>query len=294
MKKESYLYTELKNHRVRCLTCSHKCYIANAKYGFCGVRKNINGKLYFMQYAHAIAENVDPIEKKPIFNYLQKTKTLTIATVGCNFCCKWCQNWDISQSTKNEKSSDIIKQRFELSPERVIKDALLSHCPSISYSYTEPTIFLEYALDTMKLAQEKGLKNIWVSNGFMSDETLKLILPYLDAINIDLKTMDNKKYENFTSGKLKPVLDNIRKIKKAKKHIEITTLVIPTVNGKKSELLKIAKFIKDELGTETPWHITQYYPAYKMEVLSAPISLFKDILYMAKNIGLKNVYIGNI
>lgn len=294
MKKESYLYEKLKNHRVRCLTCAHKCYIANAKYGFCGVRKNINGKLYFMQYAYAIAENVDAIEKKPIYHYLSKTKTLTIATIGCNFCCKWCQNWDISQSTKSKDNTEILNQRFALSPERIVKDALLSGCPSISYSYTEPTIFLEYALDTMKLAQEKGLKNIWVSNGFMSSETLKLIMPYLDAINIDLKTMNNKKYEVFTSGKLKPVIENIKKIKKNNKHIEITTLVIPTVNDKKSELISIAQFIKKNLGTETPWHITRYHPAYKMNIPPAPIPLFKDILHMAKGIGLKNVYIGNI
>lgn len=294
MRKESYLYKKLKNNRVRCATCNHRCYIANGKYGFCGVRKNINGTLYFMQYAQAIAENVDPIEKKPIFNFLKETKTLTVATVGCNFCCKWCQNWDISQITKTASRAKAIKAGFRLTPQRVIKDAILSHCPSISYSYTEPTIFLEYALDTMKLAHEKGLKNIWVSNGYMTNEALDMILPYLDAINIDLKTFDDKKYQNFTSGKVEPILKNLRKIKKAKKHIEITTLVIPTVNDKKKELLKIAKFIKDELGPETSWHITRYYPAYKMDIPPAPVALFNDILHMAKNLGLKNVYTGNL
>lgn len=292
MRKLSYLYKELKDKRVQCLTCEHKCSIANGKYGFCSVRKNINGKLYFMQYAHAISENVDPIEKKPIFHYLVGTKTMTIATIGCNFCCQWCQNWDISQTCKTQKDSP--SQCFELTPERAIKDALLSNCPSISYSYTEPTIFLEYAYDIMKLAQKKGLKNIWVSNGYMSTQALDMILPYLDAINIDLKTFDNKKYESFTSGKLSPVLRNLEKIKKAKKHIEITTLVVPTVNDKKSELLKIAQYINKSLGSDIPWHITRYHPAYKMDIPSVSLALLNDTLHMAKNIGLKNVYLGNV
>ncbi len=293
MRKISYLFKKLTNDKVQCLTCEHKCVLPNGKYGFCGVRKNINGILYFMQYSHAIAENIDPIEKKPIFNYLSGTKTLTIATVGCNFCCRWCQNWDISQATEpisNLKSHDS----FELTPQRAVKDAMLANCPSISYSYTEPTVFLEYALDTMKIAYGKGLKNIWVSNGYMTTKTLELILPYLDAANIDLKTFDEKKHANFTSGKLKPVLKNIEKIAKTGKHLEITTLVIPTVNDKKSELLKIAKYIKNKLGTETPWHITRYYPAYRMIVPPVSKALIKDIYHMAKNIGLKNVFIGNI
>lgn len=293
MKKESYLYKKLSDDKTQCRTCNHYCIINNGKFGFCGVRKNIEGKLYFMSYAQAIAENVDPIEKKPLFDFLPNTKTLTIATVGCNFCCQWCQNADISQVTKINRSSTVYSTGFELFPEKIITDAFLNNCPSISYSYTEPTIFLEYALDTMKLAQQKGLKNIWVSNGFMSRETLKLILPYLDAINIDLKSFDDMIYQKFTGAHLKPILENIRKMKRAKVHLEITTLVIPTINDKKSELLKIAKFIKDELGVETPWHITRYYPAHKMNIPPAPVALFHDITKMAKAIGLKKVYTGN-
>lgn len=294
MKKESYLYKKVGEKKVQCLTCNHYCTISNGKFGFCGVRKNVSGKLYFVSYSQAIAENVDPIEKKPLFDYLPNTKTLTVATVGCNFCCSWCQNADISQITKINHGTEVYSGGFELTPAKIIKDAFLNNCPSISYSYTEPTIFLEYALDTMKLAHKKGLKNIWVSNGYMSKETLRLILPYLDAINIDLKSFDDKIYQKFTGAKLKPILDNIKKINRAKIHLELTTLVIPTLNDKKSELLKTAKFIKDELGVETPWHITRYYPAHKMNIPPAPIELFHDITKMANAIGLKKVYSGNL
>lgn len=293
MKKESILYKKLKDDKVQCKTCNHYCSIANGKFGFCGVRKNIEGKLYFMSYSQVIAANVDPIEKKPLFDYLPGTFTYTIATVGCNFCCAWCQNADISQITKINRLL-AYSAGFELSPENVIKQALAHQCPSISYSYTEPTIFLEYALDTMKMAQKKGLKNVWVSNGFMSKETVKLILPYLDAINIDLKTFNAKKYQRFTGGRLEPILENIKKIHRSKIHLEITTLVVPTVNDKKSELLKIAEFIRDELGPETPWHLTRYYPAHKMSVPPAPIELFHDITKIAQTMGLKKVYTGNI
>lgn len=294
MKKESYLYKKLAAMKVQCKTCNHYCTITNGKFGFCGVRKNIGGKLYFMSYAQAIAENVDPIEKKPFYDFLPNTKTLTIATVGCNFCCAWCQNADISQITKINRSTTVYSTGFELTPEKIVKDAFLNNCPSVSYSYTEPTIFLEYALDTMKVVHQKGLKNIWVSNGFMSHETLKLILPYLDAANVDLKSFDEQIYQKFTGARLKPILDNIKKIRKAKIHLELTTLVIPTLNDKKSQLLKIAEFIKKELGTETPWHITRYYPAHKMQIPPAPVELFHDTLKIAKAIGLKKVYTGNL
>lgn len=293
MKKESYLYKKLSSNKVQCRTCNHYCTISNGKFGFCGVRKNVSSKLYFMNYGQAIAENVDPIEKKPLFDFLPRTNTLTIATVGCNFCCQWCQNADISQITKINRSPAVYSSGFELTPRKIIKDAFLNNCPSISYSYTEPTIFLEYALDTMKLAREKGLKNIWVTNGFMSRETLKLILPYLDAANVDLKSFADKVYQKFTGARLKPILDNIRKMKRAGVHLEITTLVVPTINNKKSQLLEIAQFIKKELSVETPWHITRYYPAHKMQIPPAPIALFHDTEKMAKVLGLKKVYTGN-
>jgi len=294
MKKESYLYKKLSDKKVRCDTCSHKCIIKNGKYGFCGVRKNINGKLYFMLYAMAVAENIDPIEKKPLFDYLPGTNTLTFATCGCNFCCKWCQNYDISQISKSNNKISSIRSSFELSPERIVKDAILNQCPSISYSYTEPTIYFEYALDTMKLANKKGLKNIWVTNGYVSSETLKLTMAYIDAVNIDIKCLDKSKYNSFTSGRLEPVIENIKNLYKNNKHIEITTLVVPTLNDKKSELLKIAKWIVDNLNKDVPWHITRYYPAFKMDLKPVTKELLTDTQKMAKNLGLKKVYLGNI
>jgi len=293
MIKECYLYEQLENNIARCKTCEHRCTISNTKFGFCGVRKNINGKLHFLFYNQSIAENIDPVEKKPLFDYLPGTKTLTIATVGCNFCCKWCQNCDISQITKTSECENAFKIGFELSPERIIKDAILAKCPSISYSYTEPTIFLEYALDTMKLAHEKGLKNIWVTNGFMTHEALDLVLPYLDAVNIDLKTFDDKKYQKYTCGQLAPILRNITKIHEKKVHLEITTLIVPGLNDKKSDLISIVKFIH-KLDQNIPWHITQYHPAHKMIASPSPIALLKDIQAMAYNIGLKKVYLGNL
>jgi len=294
MHKESLCYKKLDENKVQCQTCSHYCIIENGKYGFCGVRKNIDSVLFFIFYGQVIAQNSDPIEKKPLYHYLPGTDTLTIATVGCNFTCQWCQNWKISQITKSGERVDAIKMGFELSPERVIKDAILNHCLSISYSYTEPTIYLEYALDTMKLAHKKGLKNIWVSNGFMSPRTVELILPYLDAINIDLKSMDNEKYVSFTGGKVDPILQNIENIVNHKIHLELTTLLVPGFNDKKDDLIKVAQYIVSKLGPDIPWHLSQYHPAYKMTKNPIPIELFNDIKHIGHTLGLKNIYIGNI
>jgi pyruvate formate lyase activating enzyme len=294
MNIESLLYQKLDNKKVRCKTCSHRCYINNGKYGFCGVRKNIDGKLYFMYYAEAVAKNIDLIEKKPLYDFMPGTNTLTVATVGCNFCCEWCQNWEISQITKTDERSKALEMSTELTPKRVVKDALLNKCPSISYSYTEPTIFLEYALETMKLARKNGLKNIWVTNGYMTAKALDLILPYLDAANVDLKSCDDKKYQKFCCAKLAPILENLKKMHEHKVHLEITTLVVPDFNDKKSDLLKIAKFILEELGPETPWHITRAHPAYKMNFEPVTIELLNDIKHMAHVMRLKNIYLGNI
>lgn len=293
MLKESILYKKLPNKKVQCLTCNHKCIISNLKNGFCQVRKNKNGKLYFIKYLLSVAENIDPIEKKPLFDYMPKTKTLTIATQGCNFYCKWCQNWDISQYNKSKKIKNK-KNEFLLTPERIIKDAFLNKCLSISYSYTEPTIFLEYALDIMKIANNKGLKNIWITNGYMTDQALNLIIPYLDAANIDLKTFDAKKYKLFTGGNLKYVLKNIKTMYKKNIHIELTTLIVPGFNDNKKTLTDIAKYIKEKISPQTPWHITRYFPSYKTNYPPTSITFIEDIALIAKKIGLKKVYTGNI
>jgi pyruvate formate lyase activating enzyme len=289
--KESYLYEKLTDKRVRCNTCSQRCLILPGKRGICGTRENINGKLYSLVYGKAIAEHVDPIEKKPLFHFLPGSFSLSIATVGCCFRCSWCQNYEISQAPKPDKPIE----GFDLPPEKIVKDAKAQGCQSISYTYTEPSIFLEYALDTMKLAKKEGLLNNWVSDGYMTHESLDLIAPYLDAINVDLKAFKEETYQKYIGGRLQPVLDNLKEIYARKIHLEITTLVIPGVNDSEKELTQIAQFIKDELGPEIPWHISRFFPAYKMlDVPPTPIETLEKAYEIGKKVGLKFVYLGNV
>jgi len=289
--KESYLYKKLPAGKVLCLTCSHNCVILPGRRGICGVRQNIDGKLYSLVYGKAIAEHIDPIEKKPLYHFLPHTFTYSIATVGCNFRCDWCQNWQISQSPKLENPI----QGFELTPAEIVERAKQTKCPSISYTYTEPTIFLEYALDTMKLAHRRGLANIWVSNGYMSQQTLKLILPYLDAINVDLKSFKENTYQKYCGAKLKPILENLKTIAKSKVHLEITTLVIPGINDSTKEIEQIAQFIAKELGQDIPWHISRFFPAYKMnETAQTPLEILKTAAAIGKRTGLQFIHLGNI
>ncbi len=289
--KECYLYKKLPKKDVQCQTCSHFCLIRPGERGNCGVRENKNGHLYALNYSKAIATNIDPIEKKPLFHFLPATYSYSIATVGCNLSCKFCQNWDISQAPKPK--NPILGQ--DISPKEIVKEALESKCQSISYTYTEPTIFLEFALDTMKLTKKKNLKNVWVSNGFMSKETLKLISPYLDAINVDLKSFSEKFYQEICGARLRPVLENLKEIKKRKIHLEITTLVVSTLNDSEKELTQIASFIKKELGEDIPWHVSRFFPAYKLCHLSpTSIETIHKAYKIGKKVGLNFVYAGNI
>lgn len=296
--KQAYLYKKLKNKNVQCNTCNHRCKITDGKRGLCGIRENRQGKLYLLTYGHACAANVDPIKKKPLYQFLPGTQTFTVATVGCNFRCLWCQNYDISQTIKHSevKPPNVIKEiSFGLSPEEIVRQALANNCPSISYSYTEPTVWLEYALDTMKLAHKAGLKNIWVSNGYMTKEALKLILPHLDAANIDIKTTDPKKFARFC-GAVNPqlVLDNCQIMNKNKVHLEITTLIVPTFNDDEKTLRQIAEFISKKLSKETPWHFSRYWPTYKMVEPATSLDIIKKAQAIGQKAGLKNIYCGNI
>ena len=291
--KESILYKKLDANKVQCHTCAHFCVIEANKRGICGVRENIDGKLYALNYGKAIAVNIDPIEKKPFFHFLPGSRSLSIATVGCNFRCLNCQNWDISQSFKSTKEipgEDVL-------PEEIIKMALKNNLPSISYTYTEPTIFIEYALDTMKLARKAGLKNNFVSNGFMSEESAKLVIPYLDANNIDIKGFSEEFYRENCGGKFQPVLDTAKLMKKSGVWVEITTLVIPTLSDDLDMLKEIAEFIYKELGPETPWHVSQFSGAisWKLQHLpDTPIETLEKAYKIGKEVGLKYVYTGNI
>ncbi len=289
--KEAILYKKMPNNKVQCNVCAHRCLISSNKRGICGVRENQKGKLYSLVYGKAIAVHIDPIEKKPFFHFLPGTHSLSIATVGCNMRCLHCQNWDISQGPK--ETGQILGE--DLSPKQIVNQALEFNIPSISYTYTEPTIFIEYALKIMKLAKKQGLKNTWVTNGYMTEEALKTVAPYLDAANVDLKFFDNQIHQQVCGAKLQPILDSLKLMKKLKIWLEITTLVIPGYTDKGNQFTKIAKFIKNELGAETPWHISRFYPCYKMqEVPPTPPELIHQAAKIGKGIGLKYVYTGNL
>ena len=289
--KEAMLYEKLEDNKVKCEVCRHKCTISDGKRGICSVRENHDGKLYALNYGLSIAVAIDPIEKKPLYHYMPGTSTYSFATVGCNFRCQWCQNWEISQASKPNRS---IEGTYIL-PEEHVQRALENKCPSISYTYSEPTIFLEYALDTMKLAKEKGLKNIWHSNGYMSIETLDAIIPYLDAINVDFKGPDNAVYEKYCGGKAEYIMENLKYLYEAGIHLEITTLIVPNVNDRPEQIGSIANFIATKLSKDVPWHISRFFPAWKM--LDAPITPLKT-LEMAQTIGesegLHYIHLGNV
>ncbi len=287
--KETYLYKKLSDKKVQCQNCAHYCVIESEKRGICQIRENKNGKLYALNYGRACSVHIDPIEKKPFYHFLPGTYSLSVAAVGCNFTCHNCQNWQISQA--KEISGE------EISPKEIVNLALKNNLPSISYTYTEPAIFSEYALDTMKLAKKKGLKNLWISNGFWSKELFDLISPYLDAANIDLKSFDNKFYIKYCGAKLQPVLDTLKRLHQNKIWIEITTLVIPGLNDSEENLEKIAQFIFRELNPDTPWHISRFfgYISWKLQhVPDTPIETLKKAEKIAKKVGLKNIHLGNI
>ncbi len=291
--KEALLYTPQKDNKVKCRLCNHTCLISPDKKGICGVKKNIDGKLYSLVYDKVISEAIDPIEKKPFLHYLPGSFALSIATLGCNFRCDNCQNWQISQGTKGKEQ--ILGKNIP--PKKIIKDALGNNCRSIAYTYTEPTIFFELALDCMKIAKKAGLKNVFVSNGFMSEECLEMAGEYLDAINIDLKFFDNQSYQKYCGGRLDPILQNLKKIKKMGIWLEVTTLSIPSLSDSEEMFTQMAEFISGELGNETPWHISRFSGgiSYKLgKVKDTPLETLYKAYEIGKKAGLKYVYLGNI
>lgn len=289
MKKEAFLYRKLNNKGVECYLCGHTCKIQPEKKGICGVKENENGILYSLVYGKCCSLHLDPIEKKPLFHFFPGTTSLSIATVGCNFRCTFCQNWTISQAPKTE---GIFGD--DLSPEEVVQEAIKHKCRSISYTYTEPTIFFEYAYEIAKLAKEKGIYNIFVTNGFMSKEAIEMLSPYLDAANIDLKSMEDEFYRKICGGRLDVVLDSIKKMKELKIWVEVTTLIVTAHNESPENLRNIASFLKG-IGEEIPWHISRFYPNYKMEILpETSISSIDTAIEIGKEMGLKYIYPGNI
>jgi len=285
------LYFEKQEDAVKCLLCRHHCVIKEGMVGICGVRKNIDGKLIALTYSKAIAKHLDPIEKKPLFHFFPASTSYSIATVGCNFRCLYCQNYDISQMPKEE--GVILGEHYP--PEEVVKDALEFGAKSIAYTYTEPTIFFEYAFDTAKLAKEKGLYNVFVTNGYTEDKPLTDIKPYLDAANVDLKGFREDFYKKVCGAKLQGVLDTLKLYKKLNIWLEVTTLVIPGYNDSDEELKDIAKFIKNELSIDTPWHVTAFYPTYKLlDAHPTSVKTLRRAWEIGKSEGLFYVYTGNI
>lgn len=289
--KECELYKiERDGKSVRCFACSHKCMIKTGDRGICSVRKNINGKLYLLVYGKVASMGIDPIEKKPLYHFFPGSKTFSIGTVGCNFKCDFCQNFDISQASKSEQVKIFGE---DTTPEEIVNDAISTGCKSISYTYNEPAIFLEFIKDIAILAKKKGLKNVLVTNGYFSKESFDYISPYIDAMNIDLKSFNNDFYLKYCGAKLEPVLETIKRAYEKGIWIEITTLIIPGLNDRERDIEKIAIFIA-KIDKNIPWHLTRFFPRYKMlnkEVTS------REILEKAYKIGkkyLNDVHIGNI
>jgi pyruvate formate lyase activating enzyme len=291
MKKEAMLYEKMESKFVHCYLCAHQCKIANSKFGICGVRQNIEGTLYTLVYAQAIAAHIDPIEKKPLYHFLPGSTSYSIATIGCNFKCGFCQNWQISQVSPG---NDAFSAGYELMPQEVVNQAKKNNCLSISYTYTEPTIFFEYALDTAKLAKKAGLYNIFVTNGYMTKEALQTISPYLDAANADLKSFRDDYYRKNCKAHLQPVLDSIVHMKELDIWVEVTTLIIPGENDSPEELNQIAKFIA-QVGKDIPWHLSRFHPDYQfIDYPPTPIDTFRKVKEIGKEQGLHYVYLGNV
>ncbi|MBS3818648.1 AmmeMemoRadiSam system radical SAM enzyme [bacterium] len=289
--KEAMLYTELEKKKVSCFLCRHRCQIAPEKFGVCGVRENKEGKLYSQVYGKVIAAHVDPIEKKPFYHFLPGTQSFSVATIGCNFRCPFCQNWQISHATKKEKEE---LPGHSLSPQDAVSLAQKYGCRSIAYTYTEPTIFFEYAYDTAKIAHAKGITNVFVTNGYMTSEALDAINPYLDACNVDLKAFSEKYYKEICKARLQPVLDSIRYMKKLGIWVEVTTLVVPHLNDGEEELTEMAQFIGD-VDADIPWHISRFHPHYNYsDKPPTPVKTLRKAMDIGKKEGLRYVYIGNV
>jgi pyruvate formate lyase activating enzyme len=288
---EARLYQILDNNLVRCNLCGHRCVIKPGNKGVCQVRQNLDGKLYTLVYGGIISYHVDPIEKKPLYHFLPGSNAFSIATPGCNFQCQWCQNWEIAQMPRHY---GLQMQQFT-PPEEVVSAAQASGCASIAYTYTEPTIFYEYAYDVAVLAKQAGIYNVYVTNGYMTEEMLEAFHPYLDAANVDLKAFNKKTYHKFVGAGLQQVLDSMVKMKELGIWLEVTTLVIPGVNDDPAELRDAAQFVAQELGSDTPWHISRFFPNYKMgKVPPTPLATMQRAQQAGIEAGLKYVYLGNL
>ena len=288
--KKAMLWKKEPEGDVRCLLCSHMCRIPEGSFGHCGMRQCEGGDLFTHSYGEVIASHVDPIEKKPLYHFLPGTDTYSVAAMGCNFTCSYCQNWRISTLSASKGDSE----GKEMTPQDIVAEALRSGTRSVSYTYTEPTVFFEYAYETSKKASENGLRNVFVTNGYLSVDAVEEISPFLNAANVDLKFFSEDTYRRMCGASLKPVLDTIIEMKNSGIWVEVTTLVIPGVNDSEKELRSTAKFLSS-LDRDIPWHVSRFHPDHKEIDIPATSP---EKLFQAKTIGveegLRHVYVGNV
>ncbi len=280
------------NLRVQYRLCAHRCVLAEGELGRCRVRQNRGGQMVTHTYDQVTAMTPDPIEKKPLFHVLPGSRSLSIATPGCNFHCDFCQNWHISQTPEGGLTPDAGEA---ITPTQIVELARRNHCASISYTYTEPTVFFELAYETAQLAKQAGLRNCFVSNGFFTEEALDLIAPTLDAINVDLKAFSDKTYRTRFGGKLSPVLDTLQRLIEAGIWVEVTTLVVPGMNDSEEELYQIATFIAGTLGVDVPWHVSRYHGDFKCRhAPNTPLESLERAVQIGRDAGLRYLYCGNV
>lgn len=288
-KKLSPYFTSLGNNTIRCELCPHQCEVKEGERGFCRVRENVKGEYYSLVYGNPCAVHVDPIEKKPFFHVLPATKSFSIATAGCNFTCKFCQNWAISQAQPDDTMN------YKLSPEEVIKLSIQYQCKSVASTYVEPTIFMEYMLDIGRLCKQNGLLKVMHSNGYVNPGPLMDLCKYLDAACIDLKGITEEYYQEMSGGSLKPVLTTLKTLKQHNIYTEIVTLVIPGKNDDPNHLKKLCQWVKTELGADVPIHFSRFYPTYKLKMIPpTPVTTLEQARQIALSEGLHYVYIGNV
>jgi pyruvate formate lyase activating enzyme len=289
MIREASLFDRVENDNVQCHVCAHECKISDGKRGFCGVRENRNGTLFTLIYNTVSSEAVDPIEKKPLYHFLPGTLSYSQGTIGCNFRCTHCQNWTISQVSVDEAYTK------ELTPEESVSRALSSGCASMSWTYNEPTIWHEFTYDSAKLAHKEGLKTVYVTNGYITEQALKDISPYLDAFRVDIKAFNDEFYKKTCRAHLQPVLDSSVVARELGMHIEVIHLIITGKNDDPKETQALIEWVLDNLGPQTPMHFTRFYPMYKMEDASpTPVSTLEKACKMAKDAGIEYPYVGNV
>jgi pyruvate formate lyase activating enzyme len=287
--QDALFYEKLDNSRLKCTLCPRYCQLKVGQQGFCKVRKNVKGKLKSLVYGKPYAVNVDPIEKKPLYHFLPGIKILSIGTVGCNMACKFCQNCDLSMSNFDESHA------LSLPPERLAQLAIHYDSKGIAYTYNEPTIYAEYAMDTAKISRKLSIKNVMVTNGYIASEAIDQVYENMNAANIDLKSFNPEFYEKLTLSRLEPILSSIKKIRELNKWIEITTLIIPGSNDSPKEITRICEWILAELGPDVPLHLSAFHPAHKMIHTQATTpSVLQNLRIVAIKTGLHYVYVGNI